>query len=126
VGERATEVVELTYMRTWRVARRRIFTEEVAAGPLAATPYALRHACVSTWLNGGVPATQIAEWAGHSVEVLLNLCQVPRRAHCGPILLGAPGKELAYAGGVVVHRLGALALGAEMHCPRVEQNAQIG
>jgi hypothetical protein len=31
------------------------------------------HACVSTWLNGGVPATQVAEWAGHSVEVLLKV-----------------------------------------------------
>ncbi|WP_243653728.1 hypothetical protein [Pseudonocardia endophytica] len=49
------------------------FTEAVAASPLAATPYALRHACVSTWLNGGVPPTQVAEWAGHSVEVLLKV-----------------------------------------------------
>ena len=45
----------------------------MAATPLAATPYALRHACVSTWLNGGVPAPQVAEWAGHSVEVLLKV-----------------------------------------------------
>ncbi|WP_337819601.1 hypothetical protein [Pseudonocardia sp. Ae707_Ps2] len=28
---------------------------------------------MSTWLNGGVPATQVAEWAGHSVEVLLKV-----------------------------------------------------
>ncbi|MDB5910805.1 MAG: integrase [Massilia sp.] len=28
---------------------------------------------MSTWLNGGVPATQVAEWAGHSVEVLLRI-----------------------------------------------------
>jgi hypothetical protein len=28
---------------------------------------------VSTWLNGGVPATTVAEWAGHSVEVLLRI-----------------------------------------------------
>ncbi len=34
-------------------------------------PYDLRHAAMSTWLNGGVPAAQVAEWAGHSVEVLL-------------------------------------------------------
>ncbi len=38
---------------------------------LAKTPYSLRHACVSTWLDGGVPPTQVAEWAGHSVDVLL-------------------------------------------------------
>jgi integrase len=37
------------------------------------TPYGLRHAAVSTWLNGGVPPTVVAEWAGHSVEVLLRI-----------------------------------------------------
>ena len=41
--------------------------------PLAKTPYDLRHAAVSTWLNAGVPATQVAEWAGHSVGVLLRV-----------------------------------------------------
>ncbi len=25
------------------------------------------------WLNGGVPATDVAAWAGHSVEVLLKI-----------------------------------------------------
>jgi hypothetical protein len=28
---------------------------------------------VSTWLNGGVPAPQVAAWAGHSVDVLLRV-----------------------------------------------------
>ena len=28
---------------------------------------------MSTWLNGGVPPTTVAEWAGHSVEVLLRI-----------------------------------------------------
>jgi hypothetical protein len=51
----------------WR-SRRHIDQHDVAA-----TPYAPRHACVSTWLSGGVPATQVAEWAGHSVEVLLKV-----------------------------------------------------
>jgi integrase len=41
--------------------------------PLAATPYDLRHAAVSTWLNGGVPAADVAAWARHSVEVLLKI-----------------------------------------------------
>ena len=35
-------------------------------------PYDLRHAAVSTWLNAGVSAPQVAEWAGHSVEMLLS------------------------------------------------------
>ena len=36
-------------------------------------PYDLRHAAFSTWLNAGVPAAQVAEWAGHSVDVLLRV-----------------------------------------------------
>ena len=36
-------------------------------------PYHLRHAAVSLWLNAGVRATQVAEWAGHSVHVLLKV-----------------------------------------------------
>ncbi len=48
-------------------------TPEQAASPLARRPYDLRHAAVSLWLNAGVPATQVAEWAGHSVNVLLRV-----------------------------------------------------
>jgi hypothetical protein len=33
----------------------------------------LRHVCVSTWLNGGIQSAQVAEWAGHSVAVLLKI-----------------------------------------------------
>jgi integrase len=43
------------------------------ASPLAKRVYDLRHACVSTWLNGGVPPAQVAEWAGHSVADLLTV-----------------------------------------------------
>lgn len=40
---------------------------------MAARPYDLRHACVSTWLASGVEATQVAKWAGHSVAVLMSV-----------------------------------------------------
>jgi len=40
---------------------------------LARRPYDLRHAAVSTWLNAGIPAPQVANWAGHSVDVLLRV-----------------------------------------------------
>jgi integrase len=63
----------MTIGRVWRRARQGAFTAEVAASPLVRTPYDLRHAAVSTWLNGGVPPTTVAEWAGHSVEVLLRI-----------------------------------------------------
>ena len=35
--------------------------------------YDLRHACVSTWLSTGIAPAQVAEWAGHSVAVLLRI-----------------------------------------------------
>lgn len=72
-GERnQAELPTLTIGRVWRRARAAVFTPEVAASPLAESPYDLRHAAVSTWLNGGVPPTTVAQWAGHSVEVLLK------------------------------------------------------
>lgn len=40
----------------------------------AVDPYDLQHAADSTWLNSGVPAPQVAAWAGHSVDVLLRVC----------------------------------------------------
>lgn len=36
-------------------------------------PYDLRHAAVSTWLNARVDPTLVAAWAGHSVQVLLQV-----------------------------------------------------
>ena len=39
--------------------------------PLTRRPYDFRHTAVSTWLNGGAPAPQVAAGAGHSVNVLL-------------------------------------------------------
>jgi len=61
-----------TYAKVWSRARDSALTPEQFESPLARRPYDLRHAGVSTWLNAGVPATQVAEWAGHSVEVLLS------------------------------------------------------
>ncbi|MFI5730332.1 tyrosine-type recombinase/integrase [Kribbella sp. NPDC051587] len=62
-----------TYARVWAKARTKALSEAQAASPLAQRPYDLRHAAVSLWLNAGVPATQVAEWAGHSLHVLLKV-----------------------------------------------------
>ena len=59
--------------RIWDLARREVFTDAEYASPLARRPYDLRHAAVSLWLNAGVSAPQVAEWAGHSVNVLLRV-----------------------------------------------------
>lgn len=73
VGERGGEVPAITWHRVWRTARAATFTAPVAASLLLGRPYDLRHAAVSTWLNAGIDPTQVAEWAGHSVDVLLQV-----------------------------------------------------
>lgn len=59
--------------RVWSDARLLAFTPAQALSPLARTPYDLRHAAVSLWLNAGVAAPEVAERAGHSVDVLLKV-----------------------------------------------------
>ena len=58
--------------RIWDRARQRASTDPKYPSPLTKRPYDLRHAAVSLWLNAGIPATQVAEWAGHSVNVRLR------------------------------------------------------
>ena len=65
-----SDVAESTIARVWDRARHAALTEAEYSSPLGRRPYDLRHACVSTWLGSGVPSTQVAEWAGHSVAVL--------------------------------------------------------
>ncbi|MQA06011.1 MAG: integrase [Streptosporangiales bacterium] len=72
-GPYSNPVSTNTQSRVWRKARGQALNPSEAASPLARRPYDLRHACVSTWFNAGVPPTQIAEWAGQSVEVLLRI-----------------------------------------------------
>lgn len=73
-GERNDkEMPKRTPIQPWRQARVKVFSGAVAASPLARTPYDLRHAAVSTWLNAGVPPATVAAWTGHSIEVLLRI-----------------------------------------------------
>jgi integrase len=72
-GVRGGELPTITYRRAWIKARQTTLTTTEQTTPLARRPYDLRHACLSTWLNGGVYPTQVAEWAGHSVDVLLRI-----------------------------------------------------
>lgn len=62
-----------TIYRAWQRAREAVLSEKEFASMLARRPYDLRHACLSTWLNAGVSPAQVAEWAGHSVDVLLRV-----------------------------------------------------
>ncbi|NUW33831.1 site-specific integrase [Nonomuraea sp. SMC257] len=73
IGPRGGLMTDRAYLKVFHEARAKAFTEAEAKSPLMDVPYALRHAAVSTWLNAGVPAPQVAEWAGHSVNVLLRV-----------------------------------------------------
>jgi integrase len=72
-GVQGRPLATITYRRVWDKARLAALSAGEYCSPLARRPYDLRHACLSTWLNGGVAPTQVAEWAGHSVEVLLRV-----------------------------------------------------
>ncbi|MFI7691628.1 tyrosine-type recombinase/integrase [Nonomuraea sp. NPDC049655] len=73
IGPRGGLMTDRAYLKVFHEARAQGFTPSEAKSPLMEVPYALRHAAVSTWLNAGVPAPQVAEWAGHSVDVLLRV-----------------------------------------------------
>jgi integrase len=73
IGPRGGVVAEWSYLAVFRAARKAALSAEEAASPLMGVPYDLRHAAVSTWLNATGDPPQVAEWAGHSVDVLLRV-----------------------------------------------------
>ncbi len=66
-------VTSTAYLVIFHKARTAAFTEAEAASLVAQRPYDLRHAAVSTWLNATGDPAQVAEWAGHTVDVLLRV-----------------------------------------------------
>ncbi|MEV0680763.1 hypothetical protein AB0I60_30045 [Actinosynnema sp. NPDC050436] len=72
-SERNDELPKPTILRAWHKARERALPPEPAATDLAASPYDLRHAGISPWLSFGVPPKQVAERAGHGLEVLFRI-----------------------------------------------------
>jgi integrase len=72
-SERGHIVASTALSDVWAEARTLALTPDQVASPLARRPYDLRHAAVSLWLNAGVPATEVAERAGHGVDVLLRV-----------------------------------------------------
>jgi len=72
-GPRGGTLAEWSYLEIFHTARKDALGPADAGGPLMGRPYDLRHAAVSTWLDAGVPAAQVAEWAGHGVDVLLRV-----------------------------------------------------
>jgi len=62
-----------TYWQVWVKTRALALTPQQLATPLMRRPYDLRHSGVTWRLNSGVPATEVAAWAGHIVEVLMRV-----------------------------------------------------
>ncbi|MEU8397984.1 hypothetical protein AB0C28_22545 [Nonomuraea sp. NPDC048892] len=72
-SERRGVIASTAYTEVWQAARLLAFTPAQVASPLVRRPYDLRHAAVSLWLYAGVSAPDVAERAGHSVDVLLRV-----------------------------------------------------
>jgi integrase len=89
---RGRPLQDSAYSAVWQAARATALTPAQQASLLARRPYDLRHAAVSLWLNSGVPATEVARRAGHSVAVLLKVY-----AHCIDGLADTVNKRIADA-----------------------------
>lgn len=76
-GERGGTLAGSVYRRVWGRARQATLQPHVYASPTGKRIYDLRHTCLTTWLNNGVPPAQVAEWAGTSVAMLFAVY-----AHC--------------------------------------------
>ena len=72
-SENGNPIQPSTYWRVWQKTRGLALTPGQLATPLMRRPYDLRHSGVTWRLNSGVPATEVAAWAGHSVEVLMRV-----------------------------------------------------
>ena len=72
-SESGRPVPKSTYSRVWKKVRTLALPLEQLDTPLMGKPYDLRHAGVTWRLSTGVPAAQVAEWAGHSLSVLMDV-----------------------------------------------------
>jgi integrase len=72
-SENGNPIQPSTYWRVWQKVRGMALTPAQLATPLMRRPYDLRHSGVTWRLNSSVPATEVAAWAGHSVEVLMRV-----------------------------------------------------
>jgi integrase len=72
-SENGNPIQPSTYRQVWTRTRALTLTPAQLATPLMRRPYDLRHSGITWRLNSGVPATEIAAWAGHGVEMLLRV-----------------------------------------------------
>jgi hypothetical protein len=72
-SENGNPIQPSTWWQVWQKVRKASLSAEDLAGLLMRRPYDLRHSGVTWRLNSGVPATEVAAWAGHFVEVLMRV-----------------------------------------------------
>lgn len=63
--ERGGGVGSSTCRRVWADARLFALPPDRVESPLAGRPYDLRHACITRWLNAGVPIAEVAALGFH-------------------------------------------------------------
>ncbi|WP_410093204.1 hypothetical protein [Streptomyces sp. me109] len=73
-NERGGAVGSSAYWRVWEETREYALPPERVDSRLAGRPYDLWHACVTRWLNAGVPIAEVARRAGNSPEVIHRRC----------------------------------------------------
>ncbi|RSM81394.1 integrase [Amycolatopsis sp. WAC 01375] len=66
-------ISQSSYSDIWRLVRPLALLPGEVASPLAARPYDLRHAAVSSWIAAGVALPDVAERAGHTVDMLTKI-----------------------------------------------------
>ncbi|GAB3668977.1 tyrosine-type recombinase/integrase [Actinocorallia lasiicapitis] len=71
-GPHGQDLDSTRYLDVWHKARALALPPELYNSPLARRPYDLRHACLTLWLNSGVPAAEVAERAGNTVPILMS------------------------------------------------------
>ena len=72
-SENGNPIQPSTWWQVWQKVRAASLTPDQLATPLMKRPYDLRHSGITWRLNSGVPATEVAAWAGHSVEMLMRV-----------------------------------------------------
>jgi integrase len=72
-SENGNPIQPSTWWQVWQKVRAAALTPDQLASPLMKRPYDLRHSGITWRLNSGVPATEVAAWAGHSVEMLMRV-----------------------------------------------------
>ncbi|MFB6821501.1 hypothetical protein ACFCXA_07910 [Streptomyces virginiae] len=68
--ERLDLVGSSTYWRVWKDSLEYVLPPDLRTSILGGRPYDLRHTCITTWLNAGVPVAKAARRVGNSPEFI--------------------------------------------------------